>query len=117
MTIDEVTNAMGVTFDELKAIKAPLVKAGEIKTQNFGYGLTIFAWNESRTAYDDKKYIELGRKKFNDDIYDVVKWFLPITLAIITIFTTCTTIRLNKDKQMLQQRIDKIESLLTPVKK
>ena len=111
--IEDLAKQLNISIDELKTITPPLVRAEEIQVNDFGKGICVYPWNDAQTAYDERKYIEIGRKKFNDDIYDVVKWVLPIALIIVAIFTTCTNIQLNKDKSNMQPQIEQINRQIT----
>ena len=82
-----------------------------IKAENVGK--CLFPWNNAATSYYEKKYLIAGRKYFNDSIYDVVKWLLPIAIITVSLFTTFTNIQLSKDKLNMQQQIDKIKQELS----
>ena len=110
--VEVLAKELNISVHELQTITPPLVRAEEIKVDDFGNGICVYAWTDSQTAYDENKYIEIGKKKFNDEIYDIVKWALPLALISVSIFTTCINIQLNKDKQDTQTQIEQINKQL-----
>lgn len=111
--LPDLAKELNISVEELKSITPPLVRADEIEVRDFGNGVAVFAWNDSQTAYDEKKYLEIGRKKFNDDIYDVVKWLMPLALMFITIYTIVKNQGIAEDSKENTKRIEQIDKRLT----
>ena len=109
ITIKDLALRLNVTDEEFQYITPELIRAEEIKCDDFGEGICVFPWNNAATSYYEMKYHIAGRKYFNDSVYDVVKWLLPIAIIVVSIFTTCTNIQLSKDRLYMQRQIDKIK--------
>ncbi|MBC7629025.1 hypothetical protein, partial [Ferruginibacter sp.] len=107
---------MAISIEELKTITPPLIMAEEIKLEDFGKGIAVFAWINSQSVYDDEKYLEIGKKKFNDDIYDITKWTLPFIAVLFAAFTTLTNLSLHKDIDYTKQEIKVLKKELDSLK-
>ncbi len=116
VTIKDLAIKLKVSNEQFKYVTPELIRAEEIKCDDFGKGICLFPWNNASTSYYERKYLILGKKYFNDTIYDVVKWVLPIAIIIVSIFTTCTNIQLNKDRSSTQQQIKQVKQELDSLK-
>jgi hypothetical protein len=112
ITISEICDKFNVSENKIHdALSAPQ-SAKEIKYDNFGTGDCVYAWDDSGFAYSSKKYLRECHKRVNDNIYDFTKWFVPLSLAFITIYST---IKVQWDNKTNRERIDRLQTKIDSI--
>lgn len=117
--LDRVCTLLGISYKKLKKVTPQLIFDKYIIFGLVNGKECLYSGDNIAYAHDSEKYLVEGRKKINDNIYDVVKWIVPICLLTITLHTSIKNYQISQEikqiKDSMQQqenRIQRTERLL-----
>lgn len=112
ITTDDLAKKLKTTPIRIRSVTSKMQAIKEVEFDDFGKGEALVLSDNSYPAYADKKYLKEGRKRVNDNIYDIVKWLMPLTLCSIAVYSLIYTITETKrNKQRIEQMQKAIDIL------
>jgi len=113
LTFPKLVELSNLTEKEIYGQIDYLEKEGEINIEHTkDYSTFYFISKNGTIAYYDKKYLNLGKKEFLNDLYDIIKNISAIILLVITIISFIINfLDTQKNKEEIEQIKVKVEKL------
>jgi hypothetical protein len=113
ITTEDLAKRLNTIPVKIRRVTSIMQGCKEVRFDDFGNGECLVFGENSYPAYADEKYLKEGRKRINDNIYDIVKWLMPLTLcsiAVCSLIYTITETRRNKQRiELMQQELDTLK--------
>jgi hypothetical protein len=113
LTFPKLVELSNLTEKEIYGQIDYLEKEGEINIEHTEHFSTFYFISRNGTiAYYDKKYLNLGKKEFLNDAYDILKNISAIILLVIAIISFIINfLDTRKNKKEIEQIKVKLEKL------
>jgi len=113
LTFSKLVELSNLTEKEIYEEMDYLEKEGEINIEQTEHFSTFYFISRNGTiAYYDKKYLNLGKKEFLNDTYDILKNISAIILLVIAVITFIINfLDTRKNKKEIEQIKVKVEKL------
>jgi hypothetical protein len=113
---NELVKDSGLNEDEVLEQIDYLLTAEEVFNNEVDFSSFYLILQKGTTSFHDRKYINVGRKEFKDDLYDVLKicsGFILLLIATITfVRNIMVTEKNNKEIDSLKNELKAIKSQL-----
>lgn len=113
LTFPKLVELSNLTEKEIYGQIDYLENEGEINIEHTeDYSAFYFISKNGTIAYYDKKYLNLGKKEFLNDLYDIIKNISAIILLVIAIISFIINfLDTQKNKKEIEQIKVKVEKL------
>ena len=87
LTFTEIVKKSNLSENEVRQQLDYLQKEDELCINNINFSTYYFILRNGTISYHDKKYLNIGKKEFFSNTYDIIKTLSAIILLIIAVVT------------------------------
>lgn len=114
----ELRDASGLTESEILEQIDFLLTSEEICNNEVNFSSSYLILQKGTTSFYDKKYLNIGKKEFKDDLYDILKLFSGFILLAIALITFARNIMITeKNSKEIENLKNEIKILKISIQK
>jgi len=117
---NELAEASGLSDKQIQEQIDFLILAEEVKDNEVNFNSCYMIRRKGTTSFYDRKYLDIGRKEFKDNLYDVLKLLSGVVLLLIAVISFARNILVteknNREIEQLKNDVSVLKSQIAKKK-